>query len=394
MDTAEGEAGTLLRARVAVTTASWRDALAGRLGDAWEVILADDTPDGPLPDLLVLARETDAYDLAVVAGLKRRAATGGARLPLVAPCAADGDPDAPGGMLHPDALLPVENDGRTGDRLAAVLRASVRLEEAILRHRSLPRLAHDDQPTVPASAAHVLVHGDSAALADAARASGLAIAPHGVLSPEAALARLETGPADALVLDAPAAHIAHMLEALDRDPRHMHLPTLVIARDAASRMAALEHGASDIVLAEAAPRDIGRRLQLLLGAQARRRLADARLERFRRSVHDGDEALAPEEIEAYRRALTAALKLRGRAPLEVRLEEVHSGPRELHLANDGIFPPPARDPVLTTALAASREEDFVARVKGSGGLAILRDSDALDALRRRIAAIVDQTRFG
>ena len=394
MERPERDGDGSLRPRVAVTTASWRDTLADRLGDTWDVTLFDRSPDAPLPDLLAVAPCTDARAISAIAELRRRAATVGARLPLVAFCTADADPDTVSGPLRLDALLPVEEDACAGERLAGVQRSSVRLEEAILRQTTLPRSARSGRRATPATAAPLLVYGDTTALAAAAQACGLAIAPHGVLTPDAALARLEAGPADALVLDAPAARISDMLEALGRDRRHMHLPTLVVARDAASRTAAIEHGASDVVSAEAAPHSIGRRLQILLGAQVRRRLADTRLERFRSAVHDGAKPLAAEDLATYRRALTAALKLRGRTPLEVKLEEVHAGPRELHLANDGIFPPPARDPVLTTALAASREEDFVARVKGSGGLAILRDNDALDALRRRIAAIVDQTRFG
>jgi hypothetical protein len=347
-----------------------------------------------LPDLIVLAPETDPSSLATIGGLKRRAAACGARIPIIAACSEHDDPDAVGGALPLDALMPREEDGRTEERLASALRASTRLEEAILRRTSLPHPTPPPRRDNPSTAARILVHGDSAALAAAGKSCGLAILPFGVLTPDAALSQLERGTADALVLDAPVARIADMLETLGRDPRHMHLPTLVIARDTASRTVALEHGAGDIVSAEAAPLTMGRRLRILLGAQARRRLADARLERFRSALHDGGGTLTNDELDAYRRALTQALKVRGRTPLEVKLEEVHAGPRELHLANDGIFPPPARDPVLTTALAASREEDFVARVKGSGGLAILRDSNALDALRRRIAAIVDQTRCG
>lgn len=413
------------RPRVAVVLGDTPDgaALSGRVAAAAaalgaEPVVLTGPPPPLLPDLVLVGAGGPATALDGLDRLRERARAAGARLPVIA-LAGPGDEVPPlsrgqGRTQLPDALAdPALGEGSLAGRLAEALRAARRLEEACLRRTSLGPAGGvldrgvPDRGEEPRSAqarpGPVLVLGDSRRLAAAAWTLGLPRSLSGALDAAACLAALERGPVAALVTDAPASRIDGLVAEIRRDPRRLHLPILVLSREREDAARALVDGASDAVLvaataedaAEAARRErlLARRLLVLLRAAARRRLADARLERFRAAIHDGARPLAAAHADAYRAELARALAARGRRPVEVPLASLGAQPPAIARANDGPFPVPARNPVLTTALAASREEDFVARVDGQGDVAILRDAAALAALRRRIAAIVRHTRF-
>lgn len=87
------------------------------------------------------------------------------------------------------------------------------------------------------------------------------------------------------------------------------------------------------------------------------------------------------------------MRTRGRAPLVRTLEDLHPAPLPARAANDDPLAPVVGDPVRSTILAASREEDFVARVDGHGDMIVLRDAQAAAGLMRRVGAIVASTSF-
>ena len=368
-----------------------------RLAEAWGE-LADLSWAGDqsslLPDAVVsLAGATTCPDLARhLAEARAR----GVHVPRLVLCAAPEIPEAPEAPL-PDAMISAAGPPDLAlERLAETVRQARRMEEARLRRAAFGPLA----PGASLAAAPtgglargipVLVAGDSARIGMALSGRLAALDLRGCLTTDAALAALDEAPARLLVSDLPAPRAAELLARLRADPRHIALPVLALCADEAEGAALLTSGASDCVPRKAAPQILARHLLCLLRAGARRALADRVLAGYR--PRRGLPLLPREAFERYLAALGDALALRGTEPLTLQLAQIAPPPLTSMAANDDPFAGAAVNPVLSATLAASREEDFVATVEGLGDIAVLRDAEAQERIRRRIGAIVASTAF-
>lgn len=368
-----------------------------RLAEAWGE-LADLSWAGDqsslLPDAVVsLAGATTCPDLARhLAEARAR----GVHVPRLVLCAAPEIPEAPEAPL-PDAMISAACPPDLAlERLAETVRQARRMEEARLRRAAFGPLA----PGASLAAAPtgglargipVLVAGDSARIGMALSGRLAALDLRGCLTTDAALAALDEAPARLLVSDLPAPRAAELLARLRADPRHIALPVLALCADEAEGAALLTSGASDCVPRKAAPQILARHLLCLLRAGARRALADRVLAGYR--PRRGLPLLPREAFERYLAALGDALALRGTEPLTLQLAQIAPPPLTSMAANDDPFAGAAVNPVLSATLAASREEDFVATVEGLGDIAVLRDAEAQERIRRRIGAIVASTAF-
>ncbi|WP_186399027.1 hypothetical protein [Stappia sp. P2PMeth1] len=369
-----------------------------RLAEAWGE-LADLSWAGDqsslLPDAVVsLAGATTCPDLARhLAEARAR----GVHVPRLVLCAAPEIPEAP----LPDAMISAACPPELAlERLAETVRQARRMEEARLRRAAFGPLAPGAllaaAPTGGlARGIPVLVAGDSARIGMALSGRLAALDLRGCLTAEAALAALDAAPARLLVSDLPAPRAAELLARLRADPRHIALPVLALCADEAEGAALLTSGASDCVPRKAAPQILARHLLCLLRAGARRALADRVLAGYRPRHRSGKglPVLPREAFERYLAALGEALALRGTEPLTLQLAQIAPPPLTSMAANDDPFAGAAVNPVLSATLAASREEDFVATVEGLGDIAVLRDAEAQERIRRRIGAIVASTAF-
>lgn len=300
-------------------------------------------------------------------------------------------------MPPPDAFLSLACPPELAlERLAETVRQARRIEEARLRRAAFGPLALDASPRPTRTrdlsrGIPLLVAGDSARIGVALGAHLAALDLRGCLTADAALAALEEAPARLMVIDLPASRASELLGRLRADPRHIALPVLALCSDEAEAAVLLKSGASDCVPRAAAPQILARHLLCLLRAGARRALADRVLAGYR--PRRGLPLLPREAYEPYLAALGEALALRGLEPLTLQLAQIAPPPLVSLAANDDPFGVPAVNPVLSATLAASRDEDFVATVEGLGDIAVLRDAEAQERIRRRIGAIVSSTAF-
>ncbi|MCA1241765.1 hypothetical protein LC092_04905 [Stappia stellulata] len=278
------------------------------------------------------------------------------------------------------------------NRIRETIRQSVRMEEARLRRAVLGPLPVDREALrhPPGS---LMVAGAGQAAATALTQAGLSLPIEGALTADAVCRRLTQTPHRALFVDMPVDRTCDILQKVNADPRLASLPVLAMATadDEVDTLAAA--GCGDVVLRDADPADLGIRLRSLLLAGARRHLADALLRRFRALYLENGAELPAEAFDAYLARLTAIVKARGRAPLVRTLGDLHPAPLPPRAANDDPLAPVVGDPIRSTILAASREEDFVARVAGRGDMIVLRDAQALAGLSRRVGAIIATTSF-
>lgn len=364
------------------------DSPLARLGRAWgdhaEIAWAD-TPPARLPDVVVSLPGKTAREFP-------EARAKGVHVPRVVLCP-EPVADAEGIETHlPDAFLsPACPPELALERLAETVRQARRMEEARLRRAAFGPLAavqtRDLSQGIP-----VLVAGDSARIGVALDAHLAALDLRGCLTAEAALAALEEAPARLMVVDLPALRASELLARLRGDPRHITLPVLALCADEAEAAALLTSGASDCVVPRmVTPKILARHLLCLLRAGARRSLADRVLAGYR--PRRGLPLLPREAFERYLAALGEALALRGAEPLTLQLTQIAPPPLASLAANDGPFAVSSVNPALSATLAASRDEDFVARVEGLGDIAVLRDAEAQERIRRRIGAIVASTAF-
>ncbi|WP_186395734.1 hypothetical protein [Stappia sp. TSB10GB4] len=375
--------------------------LLARLAEAWGE-LADLSWAGDqsslLPDAVVsLAGAPTCPDLARhLAEARAR----GVHVPRLVLCAAPEAPEIPEAPL-PDAMISAACPPDLAlERLAETVRQARRMEEARLRRAVFGPLAPGALPRAAptgglARGIPVLVAGDSARIGMALSGRLAALDLRGCLTAEAALAALDEAPARLLVSDLPVPRAAELLARLRADPRHIALPVLALCADEAEGAALLTSGASDCVPRRAAPQVLARHLLCLLRAGARRALADRVLAGYRPRHRSGKglPVLPREAFERYLAALGEALALRGAEPLTLQLAQIAPPPLTSMAANDDPFAGAAVNPVLSATLAASREEDFVATVEGLGDIAVLRDAEAQERIRRRIGAIVASTAF-
>ncbi|SOC03708.1 hypothetical protein [Stappia indica] len=363
------------------------ESLLARLGHAWgdlaEIAWAD-TPPARLPDVVVSLPGKTARRFP-------EAPAKGVHVPRVVLCP-DPVADADGIETHlPDAFLSSVCPPELAlVRLAETVRQARRMEEARLRRSAFGPLAavqtRDLSRSIP-----VLVAGDSARIGVALGAHLAALDLRGCLTADAALAALEEAPARLMVIDLPASRASELLARLRADARHITLPVLALCADEAEAAALLTSGASDCMLRAAAPQVLARHLLCLLRAGARRALADRVLAGYR--PRRGLPLLPREAYERYLAALGEALALRGAEPLPLLLAQIAPPPLASRAANDDPFAGPVVNPVLSATLAASRDEDFVARVEELGDIAVLRDAEAQERIRQRIGAIVASTAF-
>lgn len=362
------------------------DGPLARLALAWgefaEIAWAD-TPPARLPDVVVSLAGKTARSFP-------EARAKGVHVPRVVLCVAPEAPDAPEAPL-PDAMISAACPPDLAlERLAETVRQVRRMEEARLRRAAFGPLAVI-QTRVLSRGIPVLVAGDSARIGMALSGRLAALDLRGCLTAEAALAALEEATARLLVIDLPANRASDLLARLRADPRHIALPVLALCADEAEAAALLTVGASDCMPRAAAPQILARHLLCLLRAGARRSLADRVLAGYR--PRRGLPLLPREAYERYLAALGEALALHGLEPLTLLLAQIAPPPLASMAANDDPFGRPAGNPVLSATLAASRDEDFVARVEGLGDIAVLRDAEAQERIRRRIGAIVASTAF-
>lgn len=358
-----------------------------------------DEPDTPLPDALVWIGEAAGGLSPAISILQERALARKTALPLVI----SGDRLPAGACARAvDAIVPQAcPPAILQERLAEAVRQSLRMEEARLRRAAFGRdpFAPDAMPLLPGEDAArrsripVLVAGNGSRVA-AALAGGLsAIELVGCLTPDAALARLGERPFRMLVADLPEARTLDLVAALRRDPRHIALPVMVLAGGASATAALLEAGASDVVAPTAPDEDLATRCRMLLRTGARRHLAGACLSRYRGSGPRARAGLPRDAFERYLAGLRRALALRGGEPHLLRLDEIDAARPPFAADNDDPFAAAIGNPVRSAALAASRDEDFVARVAEIGDVALVRNRQALERIERRIAAIVASTSF-
>ncbi|WP_249689558.1 hypothetical protein [Stappia sp. WLB 29] len=367
------------------------DSLLARLGRAWgdhvEIAWAD-TPPARLPDVAVsLPGKTACGFLAARAK--------GVHMPRVVLCTDPVSAPESDEASLPDAFLsPACPPELALERLAETVRQARRMEEARLRRAAFGPLAAVQTPDL-SQGIPVLVAGDSARIGVALGAHLAALDLRGCLTAEAALPALEEAPARLMVVDLPASRAAELLARLRGDPRHITLPVLALCADEEEAAALLTSGASDCMPRAAAPKVLARHLLCLLRAGARRVLADRVLAGYRPRHRSGKgwPELPREAYERYLAALGEALALRGAEPLTLQLAQIAPPPFASRAANDDPFAGSLVNPVLSATLAASRDEDFVARVEGLGDIAVLRDAEAQDRIRRRIGAIVASTAF-
>jgi CheY-like chemotaxis protein len=296
--------------------------------------------------------------------------------------------DRPANAFLPPAL----NDETLVARVRETIRQSVRLEEARLRRAILGPLPVDrDALRHPSGSLMVAGAGQAAAIALAQ--AGLSLQIEGALSADAICRRLTRMPHRALFIDMPVDRTCDIVQKVSADPRLASLPVLAMATadDEVDTLAAA--GCGDVVLRGSDPADLGIRLRTLLLAGARRHLADTLLRRFRALYLEGGAELPAAAFDAYLARLTATVKARGRAPLVRTLGDLHPAPLPPRAANDDPLAPIVGDPIRSTILAASREEDFVARVAARGDMIVLRDAQALAGLSRRVGAIIATTSF-
>jgi CheY-like chemotaxis protein len=289
-------------------------------------------------------------------------------------------------------LPPVLAEETLVARVRETIRQSVRMEEARLRRAVLGPLPVDRQaPRHPPGSLMVAGAGQAAAIALAQ--AGLSLPIDGALTADAVCRRLTQTPHSALFIDMPVDRTCDILQQVNADPRLASLPVLAMATadDEVDILAAA--GAGDIVLRDTDPADLGIRLRTLLLAGARRHLADTLLRRFRSLYLEDGAELPAKAFDAYLARLTAIVKARGRAPLVRTLGDLHPAPLPPRAANDDPLAPVVGDPIRSTILAASREEDFVARVAGRGDMIVVRDAQALAGLSRRVGAIIATTSF-
>lgn len=352
-----------------------------------------------LPDALVWLGDATAGPSPAFSVLREKARAAGLALPLVLV----GDrmpasmPAPAAGAIIPGACPPAVLQ----ERIAEVVRQSLRMEEARLRRSAFGRdpFAPDAKtpPREEDTAGHaripVLVAGNGSRVASAMAGSLEAIDLVGCLTPDAALARLGEHPFRMLVADLPEARALDLVAALRRDPRHIALPVMVLAGGEPATASLLEAGASDVVAPSASDGELGTRCRLLLRTGARRHLAGACLSRYRASGPHVRTGLPREAFETYLAALRQALALRGCEPHLLRLDGIDAARQPIAADNDDPFAAAIGNPVRSAALAASRDEDFVARVAQIGDVALVRNRKALERIERRIAAIVASTSF-
>ncbi|WP_349360603.1 hypothetical protein [Stappia sp.] len=345
------------------------------------------------PDVAIWGGET--HSLNRLSKILSRARKKGLDIPLLI---AGPLPNEASGRLRPVAYLAPECPAeRLAERLRDVVREAVRLEEARLRRRCLggrgARTGRQGEDP-GASCDRLLVVGLSDRVAGALRAQGRGIDLVGALTADTALAELDRGGIVGAVLDAPVSRIEDVLAQIRRDPRHATLPVLAIATTVASAERLWLAGASDVAIAGLEPEALAARLRPLLLAGARRKLTRHVLARDRAAHLSGETAVPRDRFDAYLAALTGVLAARGQSPVQRPLASFHPGPMAAHVANDPDLTAAIGDPVRSAALAASREEDFIATVEGLGDIAVLRGQAAADRLSRRIAGIVGATSFG
>jgi len=348
--------------------------------------------EGRYPDVVIWCGEPEA--LSRLSSILSRARNRGVDIPLLigAPL-----PNQAPARLRPVAYLSPECPAeRLAERLRDVVRETVRLEEARLRRCFLGKTAarrerQEQYPGAPRD--RLLVVGLSDRVADALQAHERAIDLVGALTAEAAMATLDRGGVVGAVLDAPVARVEDVLAHVRRDPRHATLPVLAVAATVAAAERLWQAGASDVALAGQEPEALAARLRPLLLAGARRKLTRHVLARDRAAHLSGETAVPRDRFDAYLAALTNTLAARGQRPVQRPLASFHPGPMAAHVANDPDLTAAIGNPVRSTALAASREEDFIATVEGLGDIAVLRGQAAADRLSRRIAGIVGVTSF-
>ncbi|MFG0242507.1 MAG: hypothetical protein ACF8R9_06985 [Phycisphaerales bacterium JB054] len=204
---------------------------------------------------------------------------------------------------------------------------------------------------------------------------------------------LENRRFDAVLIDCPPEMAVDYVTRLRFDPRYINLPVIACARDIADAGRLHAAGANDVLAHGVKPNELSERVRIAIRAGARRHLTGALLRRFRHR-HLGEHGRLPRAgYDRYLRELTRLLALQGREPLAVPLTSFHPDPLWRSAANDEAFLPAGDNPLRSAALAASREEDFVATVEGLGDMVVLRDAAAVGRLARRLSSIVSATSF-
>jgi DNA-binding NarL/FixJ family response regulator len=377
-----------MTARADAFRAAWPDGPATDLTNAGRIwsktrvapdallLFAGDTPDAETVARMERLRETvraAGVDVPLIVETRK-----GADLDLARPANAYVSPHVSGGTL--------------AARVRETIRQAVRMEEARLRRAALGALPVDPGAT-RRDPAGLMVAGAGQAAANALERAGVSLPIEGALSADAVCRRLTQTPHRALFIDMPVERTCDILQRVGADPRLVSLPVLAMAATADEVESLSAAGCGDVVLRDCDPADLGIRLRTLLLAGARRQLSDTLLRRFRSLYLEDGAHLPAAAFDAYLARLTQMMKARGRAPLVRTLGDLHPSPLPARADNDDPLAPVVGDPVRSTILAASREEDFVARVAGRGDMIVLRDAQALDGLSRRVGAIIATTSF-
>lgn len=364
---------------------AWPDGPVHDLSEA-ERIWADS---GIAPDAMLLFADgpSDAQMLERVERLRARIRAAGADMPVIVETRKGADLAL---ARLPDAFVaPSLGANVLAARIRETMRLSVRMEEARLR-----RLAFGPLPHAPlGDRGGLMVAGAGQAAGNALELAGLALPIEGALSADAVCLRLAETAHHALFFDMPIERTSDILGRVSSDPRLVSLPVMAMCADPEEAEVLLALGCSDAVSRDIDPADLAMRLRVLLLAGARRQLSDTLLRRFRTLYLEDCRELPAPACDAYLARLGAVLSAHGRAPLVRTLEDLHPGPLPVQAANDDPLAAAVGDPVRSTILAASREEDFVARVAGRGDMIVLRDAQALAGLKRRVGAIIATTSF-
>ncbi|WP_029057031.1 hypothetical protein [Stappia stellulata] len=367
-------------------------------------------PEGPVPDLaeaeeiwsttrtapdallLVAGKGPDPQVVARIERLRESIRAEGVDVPLVVATRAGTGADT-GWRRLPDAFLPPETSpALLATRLRETIRQSVRMEEARLRRMTLGALP-GETVAAPHRPGGLMVAGLGQQAGAALERAGLVANLTGVLAAETVCRRLQEAGSRALFIDMPTARALDVIERVSADPRHVSLPVMAMAETVEDIETLLAAGCNDVVRRDVAPEDLGVRLRALLAAGARRALSNAALRRFRAVYLEEETLLSRAAHDAYLGRLREALSRRGRVPLLMTLADLHPAPLRPAAANDDPLAPVVGDPVRSTLLAASREEDFVARVEELGDRIVLRDVQAAAGLTRRVGAILASTSF-
>ncbi|MCA1297005.1 PleD family two-component system response regulator [Stappia indica] len=281
-----------------------------------------------------------------------------------------------------------------GERLGDVIREIGRLSEIRLRRRVFGALPGEwTAESREHSTIALLVLGLSHRFGAVFGVGAGRFEIVGAFTFDMAMQFLEARRFDAVLIDCPPEMAIDYVTRLRFDPRHVNLPVIACARDAADAARLHAAGASDVLAHGLDPAELSERVRIAIRAGARRHLAGALLRRFRHR-HLGERGRLPRAAyDRYLAELSRILALQGREPLAVPLTSFHPDPLWRSAANDEAFRPAGGNPLRSAALAASREEDFVATVEGLGDMVVLRDAAAVGRLARRLSSIVSATSF-